>query len=125
LSDKLRVASLLGHFGQMGRAVAYAYRLLLENREVSQAWLCFQGLVLSEGTKLASSDESWEPNVVGENAAVDIEYDDGEKQFVIVEPDVTLRRLDEDSWEPDHPLIREIMGSSVGALHQSGDGEGG
>jgi Flp pilus assembly protein TadD len=115
LSDKLRVASLLGHFGEMGRAVAYAYRLLLENKEVSQAWLCFQGLVLSEGTKLADSDEPWDPKVVCENAAVDIEYDDGKKQFVIVEPDAALRRLDADSWEPDHPLIRKIMGSSVDA----------
>ena len=49
------------------------------------------------------------------NTAVDIEYDDGEKQFVIVEPDGKLRRLDEDSWEPDHRLIRQIFGLSVGA----------
>lgn len=115
LSDRLRVASLLGHFGQMGRAVAYAYRLFLENREISQAWLCFHGLVLREGTKLANFDESWDPKTVCENAAIDVEYEDGEKQFVIVEPDAMLRRLDEDSWEPDHPLIRQIMGLSVGA----------
>ncbi|WP_354110853.1 hypothetical protein [Bradyrhizobium sp. S3.12.5] len=115
LSDKLRVASLLGHFGQMERAVAYAYRLLLENRESSQAWLCFQGLVLSEGSKVANSDEPWNPKTIGENAAVDIEYDDGEKQFVIVEPDAALRRLDEDSWEPDHPLIGAITGLPVDA----------
>ncbi len=57
LSDRLRVASLLGHFGQMDRAVAYAYRLFLENREISQAWLCFHGLVLRAGTKLAHLDE--------------------------------------------------------------------
>jgi len=115
LSDRLRVASLLGHFGQMGRAVAYAYRLFLENREISEAWLCFHGLILTAGAKLPNSDESWDPKIVCENAAVDIEYEDGEKQFVIVEPDAMLRRLDEDSWEPDHPLIRQIMGLSVGA----------
>ncbi|MCK1668984.1 tetratricopeptide repeat protein [Bradyrhizobium sp. 153] len=115
LSDKLRVASLLGHFGQIARALAYAYRLLLENRETSQAWLCFQGLVLREGSKLANSDGPWDATIVGENAAVDIEYENGEKQLVIVEPDAALRRLDEDSWEPDHPLIRTISGLSVDA----------
>jgi tetratricopeptide (TPR) repeat protein len=115
LRDKLRIASLLGYFGQMERAVAYAYRLFLENRQASQAWLCFQGLILRGGTNLTPSDRAWDIEAVEANAAVDIEYDDGEKQFVIVEPDATLRGLDEDSWEPDHPLIREIMGSSVGA----------
>jgi cellulose synthase operon protein C len=115
LTDKFRVASLLGHFGHMDRAVAYAYRLFLENREISQAWLCFHGLVLKEGTNLADSDVSWDPKVVCDNAAVDIEYESGEKQFVIIEPDGKLRRLDDDSWEPDHPLVRQIMGLPVGA----------
>jgi cellulose synthase operon protein C len=115
LSDKFRVASLLGHLGHMDRAVAYAYRLFLENREISQAWLCFDGLVLKEGANLANSDGSWDPKVVCEDAAVDIEYEDGEKQFVIIEPDGMLRRLDEDSWEPDHPLVQRINGLPVGA----------
>jgi tetratricopeptide (TPR) repeat protein len=115
LSDKFRIASLLGHFGHMDRAVAYAYKLFLENREISQAWLCFHGLVLKEGTNLGNSDNSWDPKVVCENAAVDIEYEDGEKQFVIIEPDGMLRRLDEDSWEPDHPLVQRINGLPVGA----------
>lgn len=115
LSDKFRVASLLGHFGHMDRAVAYAYRLFLENREISHAWLTFHGLVLQEGMKLDTVESPWDPKVVGDDTAVDLEYDDGEKQFVIIEPDGTLRRLDEDSWEPDHPLIQQIRGLPVGA----------
>jgi cellulose synthase operon protein C len=115
LSDKFRIASLLGHFGHMDRAIAYAYRLFLENREISQAWLCFYGLVLKEGPNRASSDGAWDPKVVCENAAVDIEYEDGEKQLLIIEPDGILRRLDEDSWEPEHPLVRRINGLPIGA----------
>jgi tetratricopeptide (TPR) repeat protein len=115
LSDKFRVASLLGHFGHMDRAVAYAYRLFLENREISQAWLCFHGLVLQEGMNLETSERSWDPKVVCENSAVDIDYEDGEKQFIVIEPDGLLRRLDGDSWEPDHPLVRQITGLTVGA----------
>jgi Flp pilus assembly protein TadD len=115
LSDKFRVASLLGHFGHMDRAVAYAYRLFLENKEISQSWLCFSGLVMREGMKLKTSERSWDPKVVCENAAVDIEYEDGEKLFIIIEPDGLFRRLDADSWEPDHPLAQQIMGLAVGA----------
>ena len=126
LSDRLRVASLLGHFGQMDRAVAYAYRLFLENREISQAWLCFHGLVLRAGTKLAHLDESWDPKTVCENTAADIEYDDGEKQFVIVEPDGKLRRLDEDflgARPPADPADLWIVGRR--AVQLSGDREAG
>lgn len=115
LTDKFRVASLLGHFVPIERAVAYAYRLFLENREISQAWLCFHGLVLQEGVNLGESHGPWDLTVVGNDAAVDIEYGDGEKQFVIVEADGRLRRLDDESWEPDHPLVKAIAGLAVGA----------
>jgi hypothetical protein len=114
LSDKLRVASLLGYFGHMDRAVAYAYRLFLENKEISQSWLCFSGLVTWEGTNLKTTRTSWDFKAVCENAAVDLDYEDGEKLFIIVEPESKLRRLDEDSWEPDHPLIQQITGLTVG-----------
>jgi tetratricopeptide (TPR) repeat protein len=115
LTDKFRVAALLGHFAPIERAVAYAYKLFLENREVSQAWLCFHGLVLEEGINLGTTEGPWDIKAVGDNAAVDIEYEDGEKQFVIVEGDPTLRSLDDDSLEPDHPLIKLITGLAVGA----------
>lgn len=115
LTDKFRVASLLGHFVPIERAVAYAYRLFLENREISQAWLCFNGLVLQEGVNRGESQGLWDLTVVCNDAAVDIEYEDGEKQFVIVEADGRLRRLDDDSWESDHPLVKAITGLAVGA----------
>lgn len=41
-------------------------------------------------------------------------YDDGEELFVVVEPDVDLRRLDNESWEPEHPLVRSLMGLKAG-----------
>lgn len=114
LSDKFRVALLLGHFGHIDRAVAYAYKVFLENKEVSQAWLCFHGLVLQGGMSLENSERPWLPRVVGENAAVDIDYEDGEKQFIVIEPDSSLRRLDGDSWEPDHPLVQRIAKLTIG-----------
>jgi cellulose synthase operon protein C len=115
LRDKFRLASLLGHFGHMDRAVAYAYRLFLENREISQAWLCFEGLILLERMNHHNHERSWDPKVVGDDAAVDIDYEDGTKQFIIVEPDGMLRRLDSDSWEPKHLLVQTIAGLEVGS----------
>lgn len=114
LTDKFRVAALLGHFGHMERAVAYAYRLFQENKGISQAWMCFSGLVLHEGIDTEASEQSWKMTVVAENAAVDMEFDDGEKKFIIIEPDAALRRLDADSWEPDHQLSLAIMGLKIG-----------
>jgi hypothetical protein len=81
---------------------------------MSQAWMCFSGLVLREGTDIKAAEEDWKLSAVAENAAVDIEYDDGEKSFIIIEPDSAIRRLDAESWEPDHPLSRAIMGLKVG-----------
>lgn len=114
LTDRFRVASLLGHFGHMDRAVAYAYRLFHENKGLSQAWICFSGLVLRESTDIQAAAEDWKVAAVADNAAVDMEYDDGEKGFIIIEPDPAIRRLDADSWEPDHQLSQAIMGLKVG-----------
>lgn len=114
LTDRFRVAALLGHFGHMERAVAYAYRLFQENKGISQAWMCFSGLVLHEGIDAEVSEESWKLTAVAENAAVNMEFDDGEMMFIIIEPDATLRRLDADSWEPDHQLSLAVMGLKVG-----------
>ncbi|WP_454000416.1 PIN domain-containing protein [Afipia felis] len=114
LTDRFRVAALLGYFGHMERAVAYAYRLFQENKGISQAWMCFSALVLHEGIDAKVSEESWKMAAVAENAAVDMEFDDGEKLFIIIEPDAALRRLDSDSWEPDHQLSLAIAGLKVG-----------
>jgi predicted Zn-dependent protease len=91
LTDRFRVAALLGNFGHIDRAVAYAYRLFQENKAMSQAWMCFSGLVLREGTDIKAVEEDWKLSAVAENAAVDIEYDDGEKSFIIIEPDSAKR----------------------------------
>jgi tetratricopeptide (TPR) repeat protein len=114
LTDRFRVAALLGNFGHMDRAVAYAYRLFQENKGMSQAWMCFSGLVLRESTDIKAAEEDWKLSAVADNAAVDMEYEDGEKSFIIIEPNAAIRRLDADSWEPDHQLSRAIMGLKVG-----------
>ncbi|MES0057280.1 tetratricopeptide repeat protein [Mesorhizobium sp. M0078] len=113
LKDRFRIASLLGHFGYLDRAAALAYRLFLENRDRSQAWMTLSALVIEEG-RTDSEDRRWDAKIVAPNVAVDLNYDDGEKLFLVVEPDSDLRRLDNESWEPDHPLVRALMGLSSG-----------
>jgi predicted Zn-dependent protease len=109
LKDRFRIASLLAHFGYGDRAAEFAYRLFLENRDKSQAWMTLSAVVLAEGW---GEDESkrWEAPIVAANVAVDLEYEDGEKRFLVIEPDAELRRLDDESWEPAHPLVKELMG---------------
>lgn len=124
LKDRFRVASLLGHFGYMDRAATLAYRLFLENRDRSQAWMTLSALVLEEG-RGDDADSSWNAERVAPNIAVDLRYDDGEELFLVVEPDAELRRLDNGSWEPDHPLVRALLGLATGARYVDPSGRRG
>jgi hypothetical protein len=63
--------------------------------------------------------------LVADNVAVDFRYDDGEKVFLVVEPEATLRALDGESLEPDHPLVRTLMGLAKGERFIGPDGRQG
>lgn len=115
LRDRFRIASLLGHFGYADRAATFAYRLFLEHRDKSQAWMTLSMLVLMEGRGNQQNAHLWDAPVVAPNVAVDVRYGDGEEQFLIVEPDPNLRRLDDESWEPEHSLVRTLIGLREGA----------
>lgn len=114
LQDRFRLASLLGHFGYVERAAAFAYRLFLEHRDKSQAWMTLSMLVLKEGRGGEYDTSLWDAPVVAANVAVDLSFDDGEKLFLVIEPDANLRSLDSESWEPDHPLVKTLMGLAKG-----------
>ncbi len=115
LRDRFRLASLLQHLGYPERAVALAYRLFLENRDNSRAWTTLSILVIEDGIEGRDPDSlRWRATQVADDMAVNLEYEDGSKQYVIVEPDKELRNLDTESWEPGHPLIAALLGLKVG-----------
>jgi len=124
-NDKFRVAALLGHFGFRERAAAFAYRLYLEHRDLSRAWMTLSMLVLEEGRGDSDGDRLWSMSAVGPNAAVDIVYDDGRAVFFVVEADPEIRRLDEESWEPGHPLVRSLLAKRAGDRFVGPDGREG
>lgn len=124
-SDQFRVASLLGHFGFTDRAVALAYRLFLQHRDLSRAWMTLSMLVLDIGRGVEERSRRWDVTTVQSDAAVTIRFDDGTEQFFVVEPDPNLRRLDTDSWEPVHPLIKAVADLAVGARFRGPDGRQG
>jgi cellulose synthase operon protein C len=72
-------------------------------------------LVLEEGRGEEDRARRWDASIVASDTAVDLRYDDGESLFLVVEPDANLRRFDNESWEPDHPLVQTISGLSKGA----------
>lgn len=123
--DQFRVASLLGHFGYTERAAALAYRLFLQHRDTSRAWMTLSMLVLDEGRGDENQPRLWNATVVGPDAAVDLRYDDGTETFVVVEPDVRLRKLDPASWEPNHALVKAVTGLGTGARFAGPDGREG
>src|SRR5690606_36790660 len=125
LRDRFRVASLLGSFGYLERATALAYRLFIENRDTSQAWMTLSALVLKEGWGEEHGPRPWDTSVVGPNVAVNLRYDGREEQFLVVEPDADLRRLDDESWEPDHALVRALLGLTTGSQFANAAGRKG
>lgn len=124
-SDQFRLASLLSHFGFAQRAADFAYRLFLQHRDQSRAWMTLSMLVLDEGWGEKDKPRLWNASAVGPNAAVSLAYDDGAELFFVVEPDAALRKLDPDSWEPDHALVRSVTGRQAGERFAGPDGREG
>ncbi|WP_128291227.1 PIN domain-containing protein [Afifella aestuarii] len=124
-SDQFRLASLLGHFGFTERAADLAYRLFLQHRDLSRAWMTLSMLVLDEGRGEEDKPRLWNASEVCSNAAVDLVYDDGTKVFFVVEPDAALRKFDPESWEPDHAVARSVTGLKAGERFTGPDGREG
>lgn len=124
-TDQFRLASLLGHFGFVERAADLAYKLFLQHRDRSRAWMTLSMLVLDEGRGAGDEPRRWEVTEVAHHAAVDLTYDDGSEAFFVVEPDATLRRLDPGSWETDHALVRTVSGLRAGDRFTGPDGREG
>ena len=125
LSERFRVASLLGHFGFSERATKFSYRLYLEHRDNSQAWMALIAQVLGEGRHVKEGRPLWTVEDVGNNAAVDLQFENGAKAFFVIEPDPELRRLDTESWEPNHPLVQKVWSLKKGDRFTTDDGREG
>ncbi len=123
IEDQARVASFLAHFGQIDRAIAFSYRLFLTHTDTPRAWLALSGIIMGVGRNL--EDRRWEVGVVGNDAAVDIEYEDGTTRFFVIEPDASLRKIDPQAFEPHHPLAVQLAGASVGTEVIDGEGRHG
>jgi len=115
IKERLEVVALLSHFNFVERAADLAYKLFLENRDDSRVWMSLAGVVLGEGRSGPRDRDLWRADTVGPNIAVDLAYEDGSTAFFVVEPDVSLRRLDDEAREPSHPIVRRAEGLAVGA----------
>ncbi len=125
VQHQFRIASLLGHFGYAERAAALAYRLFLEHRDESQAWMTLSLLVLDQGRGDSDARRPWDVTTIGRDVAVNLHFDDGEEAFFVVEADAHLRKLDEESWEAEHPLVQAVMGLTQNARFVGPDGRAG
>ena len=124
--EACRIASLLAHFGYIDRGVAFAYRLFLKHRDETPAWMTlFSILFRIEQKEGEDSAARWCVETVALDTAVDLRYDDGEKIFCIVESDPALLQIDTESWEPEHRLVRTLMGLKIGDHFVDADGREG
>ncbi|MDB5416037.1 MAG: hypothetical protein JWR10_4372 [Rubritepida sp.] len=124
-TDQFRLASLLSHFGFTARAADSAYELFIRHRDLSRAWMTLSMLVLDEGRGQGGEPRPWDANTAQANTAVDLTYDDGSNVFFVIEPSAELRKLDTESWEPNHALVRVVTGLQAGARFVGPDGREG
>lgn len=124
-ADQFRLVALLGHFGFAERAADYAYRLFLKHRDLARAWTTLAMLVLEEGRGDDQTERLWTMTAAGENAAVNLVYDDASEAFFVIEPDAALRKLDTESWEPDHSLAAAVAGKRADERFTGPDGREG
>ena len=123
--DACRIASLLAHFGYIERGVAFAYQLFLKHRDEAPAWMALVSILFGvEQKESEGSTARWQAEAVAPDTAVDLRYDDGEEIFFIIESDAALRKH-EDSWEPNHRLVKTLMGLKVGDRFVDADGREG
>ena len=121
--DLARLVRLLVRFGQGERAARLSYRLFMENHGAPEAWMAHSTVILSTGTLLREGGEPlWTVSEVAQEAAVDIEYEDGEKVLIVIEPSQGLRDLDQCGYEPGHPLVRAMIGLKTGDRFKAPDG---
>jgi tetratricopeptide (TPR) repeat protein len=124
--DACRIASLLAHFGYIERGVAFTYRLFLKHRDETPAWMTlFSILFRIEQKEGEDSVARWCVERVALDTAVDLRYDDGENIFFIVESDPALLQIDTESLEPEHRLVKTLMGLEVGDRFVDADGREG
>ena len=78
--ERIHVAALMTHYGETERGLEYAYSVLMNNWEIPEVHLAYQGLILLNeniGAVMPSSD------VVAENTVVCLRADDGERRYRI------------------------------------------
>lgn len=120
IEERARLVGYLANFGQLDRAIALAYRLYLENRDAHRAWLTLSGVVIEQGRSL--EDKRWDVAEVGDDVAVDVEFDNGEKLFLVVEADPQLRKIDQDAFPIDHPTVLKMKGLKVDDTFEDAQG---
>jgi tetratricopeptide (TPR) repeat protein len=124
LEDRFRLATFLSLFDNVDRAIKMAYRLFLENRDQSRAWMTFWVFMLELGQHKQNS-ERWSMDRVAPDAAVDVRYDDGEQKSFIVELDPEIRRIDDMAWEPGHETVAAVLGKLEGETFATAGGRTG
>lgn len=122
LSDQMRLSRLLIGFGFPQRGLALLYRLLLENRDDARLWTSFGTLVLDAGRKEGGRLDA---PTVADDVSVVLLFDGGQRSEFVVEPNPSLRKLDPDAREPNHPDVTAVMGMKTGDEFTLPDGRKG
>ena len=107
LSAKLQLARALVAFGQHERALRFAYRLFLTNRDTPEAWMALMAVVFGLPR---DGDPDLLREVADDEAVIEIKTDRGEALRYSVEVDEELRRYTTDAIDVIHPVATAVRG---------------
>jgi cellulose synthase operon protein C len=109
--QKSRLASVLSHFGQPERALAFAYRLFAFNQDVPAVWMAFMSAMLIAGK---SDRLDLLSQTVAADFVVDVEDPDRAAKRYLIETDDEVRRVLPDAYPPTHEVPTAMLRLTAG-----------
>ena len=107
--QRIRIAALIVHYGAAARGLQYGYKVLMDNWNIPQAHLSYQGLIfLNENIGAAMSST----NMVGENTAVCLLVEGSERRYRIEKDQHAF--FEDERLDPQNELAALLIGKGPG-----------
>jgi hypothetical protein len=111
LSAKRRLIAALMAYGQRDRARAFAYRLLVLNRDDPTAWMAFMSTMFSREN--AGRDHILSPTITPEHT-VELRLASNEAPLYVIESDPEVRRVSQEAIASDHEIAQLVQNLKPG-----------
>ena len=106
---RIRIAAWIVHYGEPARGLQYGYKVLMDNWNVPQAHLSYQGLIFLNDNIGAAMPS---PATVAENTVVCLETESGERRYRIEKEHYAF--FENERLDPENDLGALLIGKQPG-----------